>query len=88
MLTRHGDRNDDTVVVVEAHDVVFAEIAPGLDFDHFERDLSRIFESIDATKRDKDRFVLAQQDRFVVACHASGAFDDHPMLGAVVMHAQ
>ena len=51
------------VDVVEAHDVVLAEIAADLHLDQFERDLAGIGEPMNAADRDVDRFV------FVHAAH-------------------
>ena len=43
------------IVVLDAHDVVFAEIAAGLYLDQFKVDLARIFEAMPGTARNVDR---------------------------------
>ena len=49
------------VDVVLADDIVFAEIAADLHFDHFQRHLPRIFELVPLRRRDVDRLVLADE---------------------------
>lgn len=49
------------VLVVEAHDIVFAEIVARLNFDDFERNAARILEAVDLADGDIRRLVLAEQ---------------------------
>src|ERR1044072_3556740 len=69
----HAHQSTSSVSVVEALDVVLAEIAADLHLDQLERDFSRIGEAMDAADRDIDRLVLVH-----------GA-DDDPVLGAMEM---
>ena len=71
------------VLVVEAYDVVLAEIAADLHLDQFERDLAGIGEPMDAADRDVDRFVLVDRADVAVDRHFGGALDHDPMLGAM-----
>ena len=72
-----------SVDVVEAHDVVLAEIAADLHLDQFERDLAGIGEPMDAADRDIDRFVLVHAADVVAERDLGGALDHHPVLGAM-----
>src|ERR1700716_4356204 len=75
--------SDPVIDVLHANDIVLAEIGAGLDLDEIERDFSRIFETVHAAQRNKNRLVLAQQNFLVIARHNCGSVDDHPMLGAM-----
>jgi hypothetical protein len=46
------------VVILDADDIVLAEIAAGLNLDQFQQYLARIFQPVDGADRDIDRFVL------------------------------
>jgi hypothetical protein len=46
------------MVVLDADDVVLAEIAAGLHLDQLQHDLARVFQPVDGADRDIDRFVL------------------------------
>src|SRR6185436_3871977 len=73
------------VVVLDADDVVLAEIAAGLDFDQFELDLAGILQPVHRADRDVDRFVLVHGlDQFVDGHLCRSAHHD-PVLGTVVM---
>jgi hypothetical protein len=61
------------IVVLEAHDVILAEIAAGLDLDQFEVDLARIFEAMPGAAGHVDRLVLVQESDIVANCHPRGA---------------
>ena len=75
-----------TVNILETDDVVFAEIAAGLDLDQNEIEGSGVLEPVGDTNRDVGRLVLGE-DRFLLALgHSGGALDDDPVLGAVVVH--
>ena len=45
-------------LVLDADDVVFAEIGAGLDLDQLEQDLAGVGEAVDAAERQVDRLVL------------------------------
>ena len=76
------------IVVLEAHDVVLAEIAAGLYLDQFKVDLARIFEAMPGPAWHVERLVLVQESDVVADRHPRGAAHDHPVLGAVMMHLQ
>ena len=46
------------IILLDADDIVLAEIAAGLGLDQFQRDLAWIFQPVDGADRDIDRFVL------------------------------
>ena len=54
-------------MVVEADDVVFAEVFAGLDLDQVEGDLAGVFEAVRGAEGDVGRLVLGQGDLFVAA---------------------
>ena len=63
------------VGVLEAHDVVFSEVAPGLHFDQFQRDLAGIGQAMDLAERDVGTLVLGQQHLAVSASDFGRAAD-------------
>src|SRR5262249_39108824 len=71
------------VVVLEAHNVVFAEIAAALHLDQLERDPPRIGEAMHGADRDVDGFVLVHSANLLADRHLGGAAHHDPMLGAV-----
>src|SRR6266542_6844523 len=76
------------VMVLEADDVVFAEIAARLYLDDVQWDLAGVFQAMGGAEWDVGRLVLGQDHLFVAAHDLGGALYDDPMLGAVVMHLQ
>src|SRR6267142_6398708 len=73
------------VIVLDANDIVLAEIAAGLDFDQLQRNLARIFHPVSRADRNIDRFVLMYGlDEFIDG-HARRATHHDPVLGAMVM---
>src|SRR5205814_9914787 len=73
------------VVVLDADDVVLAEIAAGLDFDQFELDLAGILQPVHRADRDVDRFVLVHGlDQFIDG-DLRGAAHHDPVLGPMMM---
>src|SRR6185437_16937502 len=60
------------VRVLEADDIVFAEIAAGLHLDEVERDLAGILEAMRRAQRDVGRLVLVEKN-FLVAAHHLGS---------------
>src|SRR5262249_976938 len=71
------------VNIVEAHDVVLAEIAADLHLDQFERDLARIGEPMNAADRDIDGFVFVHAAHVMAERDLGCSLDHDPMLGAV-----
>ena len=54
------------IIILDADDVVLAEIAAGLHLDQLQQDLAGIFQPVDGADRDVDRFVLVHGlDQFV-----------------------
>ena len=76
------------VSVLEADDVVLAEIGARLHLDEVERDLAGIFEAVARAERNVGRLVLVQDQLLIALGHLGGAGDDDPVLGAMVMHLQ
>src|SRR5471030_3204104 len=76
------------VDVLEAHDVVLAQVAAGLHFDQVQRHLAGIFQPVVHADRDIGRLVFRQQLDALAAGDAGRAADHHPVLGAVVVHLQ
>src|SRR5215831_5093010 len=72
-----------SVDVVEAHDVVLAEIATDLHLDQFERDLAGIGEPMNAADRDIDGFVFVHAAHVIAERDLGRSLDHDPMLGAM-----
>src|SRR5277367_3423903 len=79
---------DAIVDVLDADDVVLAEVRAGLDLDQLQVDLARIGEPVDHPDRQEDRLVLVDDLLLLAARHLGGASDDDPMLGAMEMPLQ
>src|ERR1700674_5642699 len=77
-----GPPSRPVIVVLEAHDVVLAEIAAGLYLDQFKVDLAGIFEAMPGPVWHVERLVLVQERDVVPDRHPRGAAHDHPVLGA------
>ena len=73
------------VNIVETHDVVFAEIAAGLDLNQLQLDLAGILQPVDSANRDIDRFVLMHDFDQFVDSHLRRAAHHDPVFGAVKM---
>ena len=74
------------VIVFNAHDIIFAEIAAGLDLNQLQIDLAGIFKAMPFPNRDIDRLVFVQ-DSYVLADRYSGRpAHDNPVLRAVMVH--
>jgi hypothetical protein len=79
------DRSRTPVIILNADDVVLAEITAGLNLDQFQQNLAGVFQPVDGADRDIDRLVLVHDlDQFVDG-HARGAAHHDPVLGAVMM---
>src|SRR5579883_1070304 len=57
------------VGIVEAYDVVLAEVAAGLHLDQLQIDLARICQAVEAADRQIDRLVLMDDVDLLVARH-------------------
>src|SRR5258707_6610159 len=66
------------VSVLEAHDVVLAEIGARLHLDEMKGNFPRILQPVPRAERDIGRLVLVQEDLVVAAQHLGGTRDDHP----------
>src|ERR1700761_9453974 len=73
------------IIVFDADDVILAEITAGLDLDQFQQDLAGVFQPVDGTDRDVDRFVLVHGLDGFVDRHPRGAAHHDPVLGAMVV---
>src|SRR5215469_11799055 len=77
--------SDAPVVVLVALDVVFAEVVADLDLDHFENLIAQIREPMSCAPSDVDVRAVAVPSRAVVDGDGGCAFDNHPMLAAMLM---
>src|SRR6202171_26228 len=75
-----------SIGIVEAHDVVFAEVRARLHLDDLEGHLPGVLEPVAHAERDERRFVFAQEKLLVAARDERRAAHDDPVFGAVVMH--
>ena len=73
------------VDVVEAHDVVLAQIAADLYLDQFKPNLAGVGEPMDAADRDVDGFVFVHAALVSAERHFGRPLDHDPMLGSVEM---
>src|SRR5260370_37984812 len=73
------------VDVLDAHDVVFPEIAPRLHLDKLQVDLAGIGETVIGADRQIDRLVLVHEPFGAVERHFGRAFHHDPMFGAVAV---
>src|SRR5689334_14865736 len=83
----HSMRNA-TVFVVEAHDVVFAQVIPALHFDHYQRLVARIFQPVACLDRDEGRLVDQKRINAIAVGDARFPADDHPVFTAPVVKLQ
>src|ERR1700722_18773490 len=77
-----------SVGVVEAHDVVFAEIGAGLHLDHLQRHLAWVLETVSSAKRDIGRLVFGDDKALFTARDECRTAYDDPVFGAVMVHLQ
>ena len=73
------------IIILDANDIVLAEIAPGLNLDQLQQNLARIFQPVDGADRDVDRFVLVDDLNQFVHGNLRGTAHHDPVLGAMVM---
>src|SRR6202007_2523580 len=74
-----------TVVVLDADDVVLAEIAAGLHLDQLQHDLAGIVQPVHRAHRDINRLVLVHGLDVVIDGDARRAAHHDPVLGAMVV---
>src|ERR1700730_15999689 len=77
-----------SVTVLEAHDVVLAEVRTRLHLDDFERHDARVLNAVLDAHRDVGRLVLFEKEDLLAASDARGAGHHYPVLGAVMMQRQ
>src|SRR5690606_19450891 len=77
-----------TVGVVEADDIIFAEIGATLNLNDFQVHLAGVFQAMGGAQRDKGGLVFSQQQGFFATGDLGGAAHHDPVLGAVVVHLQ
>lgn len=73
-----------SIGVFKPHDVVFAEVGAGLDFDEFEVGLAGVFEAMDDAEGNVGGLVFGEQQGVFATGDFCGALDDDPVFGAVV----
>src|SRR5882672_7403769 len=76
------------VAILVANDVVFPEIAAGLNLDQKQGGLPRVLETVLRADRDVGGLVFREQLDFLVARNPRGARHHDPVLRPVVMHLQ
>jgi hypothetical protein len=70
-------------IVLQAHDVVFAEIIASLNLDKDQIFVAGVFNAVGGADSDIDRLAGADSDLTTVECDTSCSFDDEPVLGAL-----
>ena len=76
------------VDIVEAFDVVLAQIVPGLNFDDPEDVLARVLQSVARAERDVGRLVGPELEHLLATGDPGPALDHDPMLGPMPMTLQ
>src|SRR3546814_3663116 len=76
------------VNILEAHDVVLAQVIARLHFDQFEWAIADVFQTMLHPDRDVRGLVGTQHQQVLATGDAGAAIDHHPMLGAVMMQLQ
>ena len=82
------NRSRALIIILDADDVILAEIAAGLDLDQFQQDLAGIFQPVHRADRDIDRLVLVHGLDQLVDGHPRRAAHHDPVLRAMVMFLQ
>lgn len=73
------------IIVFDSNDVVFSQIAAGLDFDQLERNFSGVLQSVRRADWNIDRLVFIDElDEFIDG-HTRRTSHDDPMLGSVMV---
>lgn len=73
------------IIVFDPDDIVFAEIAAGLNLDQFQRDLAGILQSVLRADRNVDRLILMNDLLDAVQRHQCRAANHNPVLGAMMV---
>src|SRR5687768_15234820 len=76
------------ILIVEAQDVVLADVVAGLDLDHHAVDGAWIGQAVHRSGADVGGLVRTHEDLLLVAQHLGHSGNDDPMLAAMVMHLQ
>lgn len=76
------------MIVLQAHDVILAEIAARLNLDQMQRNLAGVFQMMDDPQRNEGRLLFRQQHLRAVPRDARRAGNLDPMLGAVMVKLQ
>lgn len=76
------------VGVIEANDVVFAQVGARLDFDDVQGQFPGVFELVAVAEGDVRGLIFGEQGLCAVNGDFGGAADHHPVLCAVVVHLQ
>src|SRR5215468_1814794 len=74
-----------SVEIVQANDVIIAQIAPDLHLDQFERDLAGVGEAMNAPDRDVDRFIFVHAAHVVAERDLGRSPHHNPMFGTMEM---
>src|SRR4051812_48160318 len=82
-LMASSGRSAAAVNIVQADDIIFPQIAPGLDLDQFERNLARISQPVHRPDGNIDRFVLMHGFLRIPDGDGGDAAHHDPVLGAV-----
>lgn len=88
LKTRRGRGSAAAVGVIEASDVVLAEIGAGLHLDDFQGNLAGIFQAVPRADGNEGGLVLGDQESLVSPRHARRAAHDDPVLRAMMVHLQ
>src|SRR6516165_11287139 len=89
MLPRgSGVRSLASVDILEAHDVILAQVGAGLHLDDLEGDHAGVLDAVPDANRDVGRLVLLEQEHVLATGDARGPRHHHPVLGAMVVHLQ
>src|SRR6185437_2622254 len=85
---RLGRRSLAAVVILQPHDVVFAQVGPRLHLDDMEWDLPGVLDPMLDPDGDIGRLIFLEQENLVPSRDARGPRDDDPMLRPVMMQLQ
>lgn len=73
------------VFIIEPNNVIFAQVAAGLDFNQFKRDFAWVSQPVNAADRNVGRFVFMDDATFSSDCHFRSPPHHDPMLRAMEM---
>ena len=72
-----------SVVVLQALDVIFAEVSPSLDFDEDQRLFAGVFNAMGSSNRNVNRIACGEKDLCAIECDPAAPGDSHPMFGSL-----